>query len=112
MNKSNHDSKREIHGIYRRAMLIALIGSVLVFSVADFNLVYFVLTILGISMVWMFSVAPKRPAPRLMINTVLLLVVVIAGIEMLRVGVGVSAFAVFVTLLTVVKLLDIRTPRD
>ncbi|MBL4698511.1 MAG: DUF3488 domain-containing protein, partial [Phycisphaerales bacterium] len=43
---------------------------------------------------------------------VLLLVVVIAGIEMLRVGVGVSAFAVFVTLLTVVKLLDIRTPRD
>ncbi len=93
-------------------MLQAIVGSVTVFSVADQNPMYFILTLLGVLMVWMFSVVPNRPAPRLMINTVLLLVVAIAGIEMLRQGVGVSAFAVFVALLLVVKLTDLRNPRD
>ncbi|MEX0877131.1 MAG: DUF3488 and transglutaminase-like domain-containing protein [Phycisphaerales bacterium] len=97
---------------FRRAMLMSMIGSVTAFSVADINPVFFVVTILGITAAWLFSVRPANPAPRLAINTILLLVVVIAGLEMFRVGVGVSAFAVFVALLLVVKLLDLRTPRD
>jgi protein-glutamine gamma-glutamyltransferase len=100
------------HRVYTRAMLQAAIGSVLVFGAADMNLPYIALSLLGIACVWLFSIAPRRPAPRLMINTTLLLVVVIAGIEMLRMGVGVNSFAIFVTLLMVVKMLDLRTPRD
>ncbi len=95
-----------------RAMFQAAIGSVLVFSIADQNPMYFLVATLGIGIAWVFSVGPKRPAPRMMINSILLLVIVIAGVEMLRIGVGVSAFAIFVTLLMIVKMLDLRTPRD
>lgn len=97
---------------YRRAMFQVMLGSILAFSIADANIPYFVLTSVGVLLAWVLSVAPQRPAPRMAINTVLLLVIVVAGIEMLRVGVGVSAFAVFVALLLVVKLLDLRTARD
>ncbi len=97
---------------FTRSMLYAAIGSVLVFSVADQSPVYFLFAMLGIGISWVFSVVPRRPAPRMMINSILLLVIAIAGIEMLRVGVGVNAFAVFVTLLMIVKMLDLRTPRD
>ncbi len=93
-------------------MFQAALCSVAAFGVADQNPAYLVLVSLGMLVAWAFSVRPSRPAPRLVINAVLLLVVLIAGIEMLRVGVGVSAFAVFVALLLVVKLLDLRTPRD
>jgi transglutaminase-like putative cysteine protease len=82
------------------------------FSVADTNPVYGILTLLGLIACWMGSVRPVRPAPRKLINTVLLLVIVIGGVEVLRVGIGVSAFAVFVSLLLLVKLLDLRNPRD
>jgi len=93
-------------------MLVAAIGSITVFSIADRNPMYFVLGVLGVMLSWELSVRPNRPAPRMVINTILLLVVVIAGIEMLRVGVGVSSFAVFAALLLVVKMLDLRAARD
>lgn len=93
-------------------MLLAAIGSVIIFSIADQNPMYFALSILGITLACLFSVRPSRPAPRLVINTILLLVIGIAGFEMLRIGVGVSSFAVFVALLLVVKMLDLREPRD
>ncbi len=95
-----------------RAMFQAAVGSVLVFGIADQNLMYVLVSTLGIAVAWVFSAGPRRPAPRMMINSILLLVIVIAGIEMLRIGVGVSAFTVFVTLLMIVKMLDLRTPRD
>lgn len=103
---------RSAHRLFRRAMLQSALCAVAAFSVAGRDPVYFVLVAMGMLGAWAFSVRPMRPAPRVMINTVLLLVVLIAGIEMLRVGVGVSAFAVFVALLLVVKLLDLRTSRD
>jgi len=105
-------SPPSVHRAYTRAMLFASISAVVVFSIADQNPFFLILSLLGIINVWVFSIAPKRTAPRLMINTILLGVVAIAGIEMLRVGVGVNAFAVFVALLMIVKMLDLRTPRD
>ncbi len=107
-----HISAPSAHKAFARAMLQAAIGAVLVFSVADQSPMYFVLSTLGVSIVWLFSVRPRRAAPRLMINSVLLVVVIIAGVEMLRTGVGVSAFAVFAVLLMGVKMLDLREPRD
>ncbi len=98
--------------LFTRSMLHAVFGSVLVFSIADQNPVYFLVAMLGVGMAWVFSVGPGRPAPRMVINSILLLVIVVAGIEMLRIGVGVNAFTIFVTLLMIVKLLDLRTPRD
>mgnify|MGYP003665462547 FL=1 len=93
-------------------MLQSSIGAVFAFSAADQNFGYLILTSMGILIAWLFSIRPNKPAPRVVINTILLGVVVIAGIEMLRIGVGVNAFAVFVALLLVVKLLDLREPRD
>ncbi|MFG0244447.1 MAG: transglutaminaseTgpA domain-containing protein [Phycisphaerales bacterium JB052] len=93
-------------------MFWAIIGAVISFSVADANPVYMVLTLLSVLACWFGSVRPARPAPRVAINTVLLLVIAIAAVEILRVGVGVSAFAVFTALLLSVKLLDLRSARD
>jgi protein-glutamine gamma-glutamyltransferase len=101
-----------VHKAFYRAMLQSVIASVTVFSIADQNPVFFVLTGIGILFAWLVSVRPQHPAPRAIINTILLLVVIIAGVEMLRIGAGVSAFAVFVALLLIVKLLDLRVPRD
>jgi|GEM_PF-1199107 len=97
---------------FTRSMIQAAIGSVVVFSVADQNPIYFVLALIGIISAWLFSVRPHQPAPRVAINSILLVVIAIAGIELLRVGVGVSSFAEFAALLLVVKLLDLRDPRD
>ena len=93
-------------------MLQACVGAVFAFAAADQNLGFLVLASMGILIAWLFSIRPNRPAPRIVINMILLGVVVVAGIEMLRIGVGVNAFAVFVALLLVVKLLDLREPRD
>jgi hypothetical protein len=98
--------------MFRVSMFWAILGALTAFSIADANLIYFIAFVGGTLAVWFSSVRPSRPAPRVMINTILLLVIMIAGIEILRSGVGVSAFAVFVALLLIVKLLDLRGPRD
>lgn len=105
-------AQQSAHDVFFRSMLQAALGAVLVFSVADQNPMYLVLSTLAIAIVWVFSVRSNRPAPRQLINTILLVVVVIAGAEMLRMGVGVNAFAVFAVLLMGVKMLDLREPRD
>ncbi len=112
LSKSTSSAGRSAHQIFSRAMIQAAIGAITVFSIADENPAYFVLSLLGVLMVWIFSVRPKQPAPRLLINSILMLVVVYAGIEMLRIGVGVNAFAIFAVLLLIVKMLDLREPRD
>jgi protein-glutamine gamma-glutamyltransferase len=105
-------SQQATHQVFLRAMLQAAIAAALVFGISDSNPAFFIFSLVGILIAWFFSVRPNRPAPRLMINSILLLVIVIAGVEMLRIGVGVSAFAVFVVLLLIVKMLDLRQPRD
>ncbi len=112
MNLRETSPHRTASKAFRRSMLLAIIGAVIAFGFADSNPVYLVLTLLGVMMSWFASVRPARPAPRGVINTILMLVIAIAGIEMLRVGVGVSSFAVFIALLLVVKLLDLRSARD
>jgi len=93
-------------------MLQASFWALAAFGVAAKDPGFFVLTMLGVWIAWLFSVRDHKPAPRLVINTILLLVVAVAGIEMLRSGVGVTSFAVFAALLLIVKMLDLRDPRD
>lgn len=112
MSRAPKRARKTASSTFRGALFAAIIGAVISFSIADANPAYIVLTLLGVLASWIWSVRPARPAPRRLINTVLLLVIVIGGIEVLRVGVGVSAFAVFVALLLIVKLLDLRSPRD
>lgn len=112
MSRRSKASRQTVAGAFRRAMFWAIIGAVVSFSVADANPVYMLLTLISVLGCWFGSVRPARPAPRIAINTVLLLVIAIAAVEILRVGVGVSAFAVFTALLLSVKLLDLRTARD
>lgn len=112
MTRSTTPSHRTPSAVFRRAMLLAIFGAVIAFGIADSNPVYTVVTLLGVLTSWFISVRTSRPAPRGLINTILMLVIAIAGTEMLRVGVGVSAFAVFIALLLIVKLLDLRSARD
>ena len=112
MSRRERGQNAPVADAFRRAMFWAIVGALANFSVADLNPVYFVLSFSGLLVCWYGSVKPARPAPRLAINTVLMLVIAFAAIEMLRVGVGVSAFAVFVVLLLIVKLLDLRSARD
>jgi transglutaminase-like putative cysteine protease len=105
-------ANRSVAAMFRASLFWAIMGAILSFAVADLNPAYFVIFATGAIGAWFGSVRASRPAHRAMINSVLLLVVSIAGIETLRSGVGVSAFAVFVALLLVVKLLDLRGPRD
>lgn len=111
MKRPGRPSK-PIEPMFRSAMLWAIFGAMVTFAIADASPLYLVAFLGSTLVVWSASVRPGRPAPRAVINTVLMLVVAIAGIETLRSGVGVSAFAVFVAFLLVVKLLDLRTPRD
>jgi transglutaminase-like putative cysteine protease len=103
---------RSLEGAFRRALFWAILGAYLSFAIADANAPYLVIFGAATVGVWFGSVRLKHPAPRLAINAVLMVVVAIAGIETLRSGIGVSTFAVFVALLLVVKLLDLRQPRD
>ncbi|MGV6814664.1 MAG: transglutaminase family protein [Phycisphaerales bacterium] len=103
---------RSPHAVFYRSLLWAAIGSVMVYSIAEQSPAYALLSMIGILSVWFVSVAPNRPAPRLMINTVLLAVIAFAGGNMIRIGVGVSSFANFAALLMIVKMLDLRTARD
>lgn len=103
---------RSPHAVFYRSLLWAAIGSVMVYSIAEQSPAYALLSSIGILSVWFVSVAAGRPAPRLMINTILLAVIAFAGGNMIRIGVGVSSFASFAALLMVVKMLDLRTARD
>ncbi len=111
MSRSDRTT-RTVAEMFRAALFWAILGAMLSFSVAELNPVYFVGFVGAMLVAWFASVRPARPAPRKVINTILLLVITIAGVETLRSGVGVSAFAVFVALLLVVKLLDLRGPKD
>ena len=99
-------------GSFRKAQFWAILGAIVTFSISDSNPVYLILVLGGVCISWLTSVKPNKPVSRLVINTILMLVIAIAGVEMLRSGVGVAAFAVFVALLLVVKLLDLRSSRD
>ena len=111
-SRSTPNRSRSTKNAFYRALLVSTISSVAVFSIADQSPMFFALTTLGIALVWLTSVRPSKPAPRAIINSVLLFVIAFAAFQMLRMGIGVSAFAVFVALLLVVKLLDLRLPRD
>ena len=112
MKKKAKAKQRTAQTIFYRSLLWASIGAMITYGIAEQSFAFALLSITAILGVWFLTVAPSRPAPRLMINTVLLGVVAFAGIEMIRVGVGVSSFAEFAALLLVVKMLDLRAPRD
>ena len=111
-SRTRLNRSRTTKNAFYRALLLSTIASVAVFSIADQNPMFFAITTLGIVLVWLISVRPHNPAPRMLINSILLFVIAFAAFQMLRMGVGVSAFAVFVAFLLVVKLLDLRVPRD
>tara|TARA_E500000318_G_scaffold86482_5_gene83082 strand:+ start:145407 stop:147638 length:2232 start_codon:yes stop_codon:yes gene_type:complete len=111
MRRSRRKAK-SLASMFRSSLFWAIFGAMTSFAIADASPIYFIIFVGATLAVWFGSVRPSRPAPRMIINTILLLVIAIAGIEILRSGVGVSAFAVFVALLLVVKMLDLRGPRD
>ena len=79
MSRSDRTT-RTVAEMFRTALFWAILGAMMSFSIAELNPVYFVGFVGAMLVAWFASVRPARPAPRKVINTILLLVITIAGI--------------------------------
>ena len=98
--------------MYHRALLWTMLGSLGVFAIADANPVVFVLGGAGIVLGWLRVVRGSRPIPDPVFNALALLVVMIAVLNALRDSFTVESFAFFSMLLLVLRLFDLRSPRE
>ncbi|MFK7883780.1 MAG: transglutaminaseTgpA domain-containing protein [Phycisphaerales bacterium] len=96
----------------RRSIGQAAISGVLTYASASFSAGFLVLVGGGSLAAWLLCPASGRVAPRRAINAGLLAVVGFGVFQSLRIGISVEAFAYFIGLLLVVKLLDLRRASD
>lgn len=96
----------------RRSVLMAIIAGIATFAVASGSLGFISFVGLGVLLAWLSCAAVGRVAPRKAINIGLFGVVGLGVLQTLRLGFTVDAFAFFIGLLLVVKLLDLRRPSD
>jgi len=98
--------------IYHRSLLLTMLGAIGLFALADlspsFLLIGFVGSLIGY---WYASQGPSSIS-RIAINALLAVVVVLGLTNALRGNFSVSSFAFFSLLLMILKLFDLRTPRD
>lgn len=96
----------------RRSVAWSIAAGVATFAVASGSIGFISLIGLGVLAAWLLCPASGRVAPRRAINAGLLGVVGFGILQTLRLGFTVDAFAFFIGLLLVVKLLDLRRPSD
>ncbi|MCC5822581.1 MAG: DUF3488 and transglutaminase-like domain-containing protein [Phycisphaerales bacterium] len=108
MTSRDHTIQRSM----RRAIGWALLGSVIAFGVAEQSPEFLLLVLAGVAAAWWVAVLPERPAPPNAINAGLVGVLGIGFLQLMRLGLTVSAFAFFIGLLLVVKLFDLRRATD
>ncbi len=95
-----------------RAVAWAALVGVCAYAVADQSADFLILMLAGLGAGWWLSVLPGRPAPPHAINAGLLGVLGVGGLQLVRLGVSVNAFAYFIGMLLIVKVFDLRRARD
>lgn len=103
---------RSIETDYRASLFWSIISSLLLFAIADANPVFGCLSIVAALSAWNISVKHGTPISRTAINVTLVLVLGLALVVTIGSGIGVSSFAIFAAMLLIVKLFDLRSPRD
>lgn len=98
--------------IYIRALILTALGSISLFALADQSPSFFIIGVVGSSIGYWYITQGPSSISRLSINALLAIVVVLGLINALRGNFSVDSFAFFSLLLLVLKLFDLRTPRD
>jgi len=102
----------EVSKAYHRALLWTMLGCLGAFSISDANPIVFLIGASGIVFGWSRVVrgAPSIPAP--LFNTLIVLVVLVAVFNTIRDSLTVESFAFFSVLLLVLRLFDMKRPRE
>jgi protein-glutamine gamma-glutamyltransferase len=98
--------------IYLRSLLLTMLGSVTIFSIADLSPSFFVIGVVGCSIGFWYARQGPSSISRIAINALLSIVIVLGLLNALRGSFSVSSFALFSLLLLILKLFDLRSPRD
>lgn len=109
---NRNPARRDVESDYFRSLLWAILSSLFLFALADANPIFGVLSIASALAAWSLSVRPAAPISRSAINVTLVLVIGLAIVVTVGSGIGVSSFAIFAAMLLIVKLFDLRSPRD
>ncbi len=96
----------------RRAVGWAVTAGVLSFAIASLSPAFAAVVGIGTAATWLLGAGADRVAPRRAINAGLIGVIGFGIVQTLRLGFTVDAFAFFIGLIMVVKLLDLRSARD
>lgn len=109
---NNKPTKPRLTKIYERSMLFTTLGSIALFALADLSPSFFVIGFIGALIGYWYAIQGPSSISRLAINALLAVVVVLGLVNALRGDFSVSSFAFFSLLLLILKLFDLRTPRD
>ena len=105
-------SATRLHRIYHRSMLLTMLGAISLFALADLSPSFVLIGLVGSSIGYWYAVQGPSSISRIAINAILAVVVVLGLTNALRGNFSVSSFAFFSLLLMILKLFDLRTPRD
>ncbi|MGJ8635792.1 MAG: DUF3488 and transglutaminase-like domain-containing protein [Phycisphaerales bacterium] len=105
-------SKPRLTKIYERSLLLTMLGSISLFALADLTPSFFLIGFIGALIGYWYAIQGPSTISRLAINALLAVVVVLGLVNALQGEFSVSAFAFFSLLLLILKLFDLRTPRD
>jgi len=102
----------DVTRVYLRALLWTMLGCLGVFAISDENPVVFLIGATGIVLGWARVRRGARRIPAPIFNTLILLVVLIAVFNTVRDSFTVESFAFFSVLLLILRLFDMRGPRE
>ena len=98
--------------IHHRSLLLTMLGSIILFANADLSPSFFLIGLIGSLIGHWYAIQGPSTISRLAINAILAVVVTLGLINALKGNFSVSTFAFFSLLLMILKLFDLRTPRD
>ncbi|MFK7760311.1 MAG: transglutaminaseTgpA domain-containing protein [Phycisphaerales bacterium] len=104
--------KTRLIKIYERSLLITMLGSISLFALADQSISIFIIGIVGALIGYWYASQGPSTISRIAINALLSIVVILGIVNALKGNFSVSTFAFFSVLLLILKLFDLRTPRD
>ncbi|MBL4809776.1 MAG: DUF3488 domain-containing protein [Phycisphaerales bacterium] len=105
-------SDTRLSKIYHRSLLLTMLGATALFALADLSPSFLLIGLAGSLIGYWYAVQGPSSISRIAINALLAVVVALGLTNALKGNFSVSSFAFFSLLLMVLKLFDLRTPRD